>query len=165
VLLWDVESRSWGAMIEQISPIARRSLALDSIELTLRSFRPSFEGLFDGSTVSFSRDALVLLRRRLNEDSLGVPEDQFFDDLYALQENDYSPGTASIVMAISECADSLRRELTPADVLAVMSASYEALLNSERIPRVTIEAERNNDSCVRLISAQLSLIEVAVSSE
>jgi hypothetical protein len=42
-------------------------------------------------------------------------------------------------MAISEYADSMGRELSSADVLAIMSACYEAVLNSERIPRVTVE--------------------------
>lgn len=148
-------------MIEPLPRTARRRLALDGIDLCFHAFRPSFDELFDGSTVNFAREALVLLRGRLGENSLGVPEVQFFDDLYALQENDHSPGTASIVMAISEYADAMRRELSTDDVLAILSACYEAVLNSERIPRVTIEAERDNESCARLISAQRDLIEAA----
>lgn len=164
MLLWDGESEPWGSMIESLPPMTRRRIALDAIDLCFRSFRPSFDELFDESTVNFAREALVRLHERLDEDSLGVPEVDFFDDLYALRENDHSPGTASIVMAISEYADAMRRELSSADVLAILSACYEAVLNSERIPRVTIEAERNNENLVHLISAQRDLIEAAVSA-
>lgn len=159
MLLWDSESRSWGEMIDMLPSLGKRQLALDAIDMCFRSFRPSFEELFDPSTVSFARDALSLLRQRLGESSLGIPEVQFFDDLYALQENDHSLGVASIVMAVSEYADSLARELSSADVLAILSACYEAVLNSERIPRVTIDAERANENCVRLIAAQRALID------
>jgi hypothetical protein len=164
VLLWDSESRPWGAAIEPLPLVAKRTLALSAIDLCFRSFRPSFAEVFNGPTVDFANKALRLFLRRLLEESLGVPEVQFFDDLYALQENDRSPGTASIVMAISEYADSIGRELSTADVLAIMSACYEAVLNSERIPRVTEEAERNNENCVRLISAQRNLVISAASA-
>jgi enoyl reductase-like protein len=164
LLLWDGESEPWGGMIEPLPPMVKRMLALDAIELSLRTFRPSFDELFDESTVNFTREALRRLRERLGEDSLGISEVNFFDNLYALQENDRSPGTASIVMAISEYANAMRRELSSADVLAILSACYEAVLNSERIPRVTIEAERNSEILVRLISAQRDLIEAAASA-
>ncbi|MCF3135570.1 hypothetical protein [Streptomyces olivochromogenes] len=164
VLLWDAESRSWGALIEPLSSTGKRILSLDAIELCFTSFRPSFEGSFAPETVGFAREALALLRQRIQEDSLGVPEGEFFDNLYALQERDHSPGTASIVMAISEYADSMSRSLSASDVLAIMSACYEAVLNSERIPRVTAEAERGNENCVRLIAAQRTLIDSAANA-
>jgi len=90
-----------------------------------------------------------------------MPDEQFFDDLYALQENDFSPGTASIVMAISGYASGIGRELSTAYVLAILSACYEAVLNSERIPRVTFEAERGNENLVSLIAAQRDLVTTA----
>lgn len=161
MLLWDEESRPWGERIETLSPDRRRSLCLDAIDLCFASFRPSFEEDFAPETVRFARETMDLLRRRIGEDSLGAPEDQFFDDLYALQENDFSPGTASIVMAISEYASAMGRELSVADVLAILSACYEAVLNSERIPRVTLEAERENQNLVNLITAQRDLVTAA----
>ena len=161
MLLWDEESRPWGERIETLSPDRRRALCLDAIDLCFASFRPSFEEDFAPETVRFARETMDLLRRRIGEDSLGAPEDQFFDDLYALQENDFSPGTASIVMAISEYASAMGRELSVADVLAILSACYEAVLNSERIPRVTLEAERENQNLVSLITAQRDLVTAA----
>ncbi len=161
MLLWDEESRAWGERIEALSPDRRRLLCLDAIDLCFASFRPSFEADFAPATVQFAHEAMALFRARIAEDSLGVPEEQFFDDLYALQENDFSPGVASIVMALSEYASGLRRELSAADVLAILSACYEAVLNSERIPRVTVEAERGNENLVNLVAAQRELITAA----
>lgn len=163
MLLWDKESQPWGERIETLSPGQRRTLCLDAIELCFASFRPSIEEDFTPETVRFAREAVELFRRRIDDDSLGVPEEQFFDDLYALQENDFSPGTASIVMAISEYASGMGRELSTPDVLAIFSACYEAVLNSERIPRVTLEAERENQNLVSLIANQRDLVITAAS--
>ncbi|WP_194904886.1 hypothetical protein [Catenulispora rubra] len=163
MLLWDEESRPWGERIETLSPGRRQTLCLDAIDLCFASFQPSFEEDFAPETVRFAREAVGLFRGRFGDASLGVPEEQFFDDLYALQENDFSPGTASIVMAISEYADGIQRELSTADVLAILSACYEAVLNSERIPRVTLEAERENQNLVNLIAAQRELVTTAAS--
>ncbi len=162
MLLWDVESNSWPPLIEALSAAAKRRLALDGIELSFGLFRPSFEQAFEGSTVLIARESLSLLRRQIDAESLGVPEVEFFDKLYEIPKYDHSPGAASIVMAISEYADAMRRELSGADVLAVMSACYEAILNSERIPRVSIEAERGNQNCLLMISRQRALIDEAV---
>jgi hypothetical protein len=162
MLLWDAESASWPELVNSLAEAARRRLALDVIELCFESFCPSFERLFKLSTVESARGALALLRSQVDAESLGVPEEEFFENLYAIQERDHSPGAASIVMAISECADSMRRELSGSDVLAIMSASYEALLNTQHIPRVTIQAERENENCVRLIARQRALLDEAV---
>ena len=163
MLLWDEESRLWGERIETLSPGKRRTVCLDAIDLCFASFRPSFEEDFAAETVRIAREAVDLFRRRIGDDALGMSEEQYFDDLYALQENDFSPGTASIVMAISEYASGIGRELSTADVLAILSACYEAVLNSERIPRVTLEAERGNENLVSLIVAQRDLVTTAAS--
>lgn len=163
MLLWDEESRPWGEQIDTLPPERRRALCLDAIGLCFASFWPSIEEDFAPETVRFAREAVDLFRRRISDTSLVVPGDPFFDDLYALQENKISPGAASIVMAISEYASGMQRELSTADVLAILSACYEAVLNSERIPRVTIEAERRNQNLVNLIAAQRRLISTATS--
>jgi hypothetical protein len=164
VLLWDSESRSWGRLIDQLPELGKRKLALDAIDLCFGSFRPSFDALFNQSTVVFARETLQSLREMLHEDSRPPLGPQFFDDLYTLKGRDHSPGVASIIMALAEYSDSIGRDLSSADVLAIMSACYEAVLNSERIPRVTMDAERTNDNCVSLILAQRDLIDRALSA-
>ncbi|MER5181770.1 hypothetical protein ABT009_26005 [Streptomyces sp. NPDC002896] len=86
-------------------------------------------------------------------------EEEFFDNLHALVDQDPAPGLAALVMAVSEYADCLRnRPLGSREVLGVLSSCYEAALNEERIPRVTPDAERENENCRRALEMQRDMV-------
>ncbi|MEV8046258.1 hypothetical protein AB0P02_20775 [Streptomyces griseoluteus] len=162
MLLWDYESESWASPISGMSEEKRRDLALSCIEGTVESFRPSFETSFTARTVSFVGIALRDFRANLGDPGSSVAvrdEEAFFDGLHALVDEDPAPGLAALVMAVSEYADCLRnRPLGSREVLGVLSSCYEAILNEERIPRVTPDAERANANCRRVLDMQQRLV-------
>jgi hypothetical protein len=157
---WEIESRSWGGLIQPLSSHAKRILCLDAIGLCLASFRPSLEEALGTPSARLARRALDLLRQRADDSSPGEPDAEFLDDLRALRECDHSPAVASIVMALTEYAGAMPVGLDASDVLVVMSACYEAVLHTERTPRATA-AERGNQALARLITAQHDLIDAA----
>ncbi|MEU6402927.1 hypothetical protein [Streptomyces sp. NPDC046985] len=162
MLLWDDESAGWDSLISGMSGEKRRELALRGVEEAVESFHPSFEASFSAHTVSFIRDALRDFRANLRNPGLSVAvrdEEGFFDVLHDLVGEDPAPGLAALVMAVSEYADCLRnRPLGSREVLGILSSCYEAILNEERIPRVTPDAERANENCRRALDKQRDLV-------
>lgn len=59
---------------------------------------------------------------------------------------------------IAEYAGAVRRGLNASDVLSVMAACYEAVRDTEDVPDGSVEAERGNETCVRLIAAHRELL-------
>jgi hypothetical protein len=157
---WELESRSWGGLIQPLSSHAKQVLCLDAIGLCLASFRPSPEEALGAPSARLARRALDLLRRQANDSSPGEPDAEFLDGLRALRECDHSPAVASIVTALTEYADAMSAGLDVSNVFIVMSACYEAVLHAERTPRTTT-AERGNQTLTRLIIAQHGLIDAA----
>ncbi|MGW1029178.1 hypothetical protein ACWD4J_36790 [Streptomyces sp. NPDC002577] len=162
MLLWDYESEGWESSISGMSEERRRDLSLSCIEATVESFHPSFEASFRAHTVNFIRAALRDFRVNLQDPGSSVAvrdEEEFFDNLHALVDQDPAPGLAALVMAVSEYADCLRnRPLGSREVLGVLSSCYEAALNEERIPRVTPDAERENENCRRALEMQREMV-------
>jgi hypothetical protein len=155
---WEIESRSWGGLIQPLSSQAKRVLCLDAIGLCLASFRPSPEEALGAPTARLARRALDLLRQRAGDSPPGEPDGGFLDDLRALRAGDHSPAAAAIVTAITEYAHAGPAGPDASDVLIVMSACYEAALHAERTARVT-SAERGGRAVTRLITAQRGLID------
>ncbi|MEU7425679.1 hypothetical protein [Streptomyces sp. NPDC040750] len=162
MLLWDFESEGWNALVSGMTEGERRDLSLSCIEDALMRIRPSFESAYKASTVRFLNAALQDFRAHLQDVGSTVAvqdEEAFFDDLHALPEEDPALGLAALVMAFSEYADCLRnRPLGSAEVLGILSSCYEAVLNEERIPRVTPDAERDNENCRGVIDAQREMV-------
>ncbi|MFF4403331.1 hypothetical protein [Streptomyces sp. NPDC001404] len=159
MLLWDYVSEGWEEPLSALPIERRRAISLEAISVALDSFRPSFEALFSQETVSFVRQTMLRCRGLIKgEGGEGIGSEEFFDTLHSLPDRDSALGLTSLVMAISTYVDCLGGEMSAADTLEVMSASYEAVLNSERIPRVTPDTERQNDNCVRLIEIQRRLV-------
>ena len=149
---WEIESRSWGGLIQPLSSHAKRALCLDAIGLCLASFRPSLEEALGAPSALLARRALSLLRERADSFAPGGVSAEFQDGLRALRKRDRSPAVASIVTALTECADATSSAgFDASDVLTVMSACYEAVR----------QAERGNQALGRLIAAQRGLIEAA----
>ncbi|MCX4743778.1 hypothetical protein [Streptomyces antibioticus] len=159
MLLWDEESEDWEEALSGLSALRRREIALIGIIMAVDSVRPSFETMFADHTVTWLRQALRRCRAELTQSTAEeIGTEQFFDELHALVEQDSAPGLASLVMALSTYVDCQAGDFTPECTLDVLSASYEAVLNSERIGKVTPDAERQNDNCMRLIEAQRDLL-------
>ncbi|MEU9450643.1 hypothetical protein [Streptomyces sp. NPDC048277] len=162
MLLWDYESDGWDSLISGMTEELRRDLSLTCIEGTTESFHPSLEASFRAHTVNFIRAALRDFRDNLGDSASSIAvrdEEVFFDDLHALIDEDPAPGLAALVMAFSDYADCLRnRPLGNEDVLGILSSCYEAILNEERIPRVTPETERENENCRRALEAQRDMV-------
>lgn len=162
MLLWDHESESWESLISGMSEERRRDLALTCMERTLESFHPSFETSFLAHSASFIWAALRDFRANFRNPGLSVAvreEEEFFDSLHALVDEDPAPGLAALVMAVSEYADCLRnRPLGRREVLGILSSCYEAILNEERISRVTLDAERENEYCRRALEMQRDMV-------
>ena len=153
---WEIESRSWGELIQPLSSHAMRVLCLDAIGLCLASLRPSPEEALGARSASLARRGLDLLRQA-DDSSRAQPDGEFLDSLRALREGDHSPVVASIVAALAEYAGALSAGLDASNVVVVMSACYEAVLHSERTPRVTA-AGHGDQNLTRLITAQRGLI-------
>jgi hypothetical protein len=151
---WEIESRSWGGLIQPLSSRAKRILCLDTIGLCLASFRPSLEEAVGTLPARVARRALDLLRQQPGDSS---SDQRFLDGMRALQEGDHCPAIASVVTALTEYAHAIPAGLDASDVLVIMSACYEAVRHAERTPRVTA-AERGNQTLTRLITAQRDLI-------
>ena len=158
---WEIESRSWGELIQPLSSHAKRILCLDAIGLCLASFRPSPEQSLGAQTARLARRALDLLSQRTGDPSPGEPDGEFLDSLRALRDGDHSAAAGSIVTALTEYADAMPAALDASNVFVVMSACYEAVRHAEHAPRATA-AERGNQTLMRLIAAQRGLIDAAV---
>jgi hypothetical protein len=162
MLLWDYESSGWESLLSGMSEEKRRDLTLRCIEGTVGSFHPPFETSFSAHTVEFIRIVLRDFRANLGDPGSSVAvrdEEVFFDDLHALVEEDLAPGLGALVMAVSEYADCLRnRPLGTREALGVLSSCYEAILNEERIPRVTPDIERENENCRRVLEMQRCMV-------
>ena len=157
---WQVESRSWGGLIQPLSSHAKRILCLDAIGLCLASFRPSPEEALGTQPARLARRALALLWQRADDSPPGQPDGEFLDGLRALRADDHSPAVASIVAALTEYVGAVSAGLDASNVFFVMSACYEAVLHAERALRATA-AERGNQILTRLITAQRGLIDAA----
>jgi hypothetical protein len=157
---WEIESRSWGGLVQPLSSRAKRILCLDAIGLCLASFRPSPEEALGAPTARLARRALDLLRQGAGDPSPSEPDREFLNGLRALREVDHSPAAESIVTALTEYADAMPAGLGASSVLVVMSACYAAILHAERTPRLTA-AERGNQTLRCLITAQRGLIDAA----
>ena len=158
---WEIQSRSWGELIQPLSSHAMRILCLDAIGLCLASCRPSPEQALGAQAARLARRALDLLRRRADDPSPGEPDGEFLDSLRALRDGDHSAAAASVATALTEYADAMPAALDASNVFVVMSACYEAVRLAERTPRATA-AERGNQTLTRLITAQRGLIDAAV---
>ena len=158
---WEIESRSWGGLIQPLSSHAKRALCLDAIGLCLASFRPSPEQALGAPAARLARRALDLLRQRAGDPSPSGPDGDFLDTLLALREGDHPAAAASVVTALTEYADATPAALDASNVFVVMSACYEAVRHAERTPRGTA-AERGSQALTRLITAQRGLIDAAV---
>jgi hypothetical protein len=145
---WEIESRSWGVIIQPLSSHAKRVLCLDAIGLFLASFRPSLE---EAPTARLARRVLDLLRQQADGYSPGEPDGAILDGLRTLRVRDRSPAVASMVRALTEYADSMAAGLDASNVLVIMSACYEAELY----------AEPGNQTLTHLIAAQRRLINAA----
>ncbi|WP_405899377.1 hypothetical protein OG242_19410 [Streptomyces sp. NBC_00727] len=160
MLLWDEESEGWETALSGMSALHRKRVALSSMAMAVDAFRPPFEEMFGTATVACVRTALNRCDAEIRQappEPIGT--EGFFDELHSLVDHDSALGLASLVMAISTYVGGLEEEKFSADcTLEVLSASYEAVLNSERIGRVTPEAERTNENCVQVIDAQRALI-------
>jgi hypothetical protein len=157
---WEIESRSWGWLIQPLSSHAKRVLCLDAIGLCLASFRPSAEEVLGAPAARLARRALDLLRQRADNCSPREPDNELLDGLRALREDDHSPAAASVITALTEYAGAMPAGLDASSVFVVMSACYEAVRHAERTPRVTA-AERGNQTLTHLITAQRGLIDAA----
>jgi hypothetical protein len=151
VAAWEIESRSWGGVIQPLSSHAMRILCLDAIGLCLASLRPSLEEAIGAGSAHLARRALNLLRQRAGVSSLGEPDGELLDSLRALRECGNSLAAASVATALTEYADAMTVGLDASDVLVVMSACYQAVLH----------AERGNEALTSLITAQRGLIDAA----
>lgn len=147
---WEIESRSWGGLIQPLSSHAKRALCLDAIGLCLASFRPSLEEALGAPTARLARRALDLLRERAGDSAPGRVSGEFQDGLRALRKRARSPAVASIVAALTEYAEATSSaDFDASDVLTVLSACYDAVLNTGR----------GDEPLSRLIAAQRGLIE------
>ncbi|WP_416482118.1 hypothetical protein [Streptomyces sp. CL12] len=159
MLLWDEESEDWEEALSEVTPLRRKRIALAGIAMAIDSVRPSFDEVFAHETVVWFQQTLRRCGAELERPTselLGT--DEFLDELHSLVDRDSTLGLASLVMAVSTYVDCLEGEFSAECTLDVLSASYEAVLNSERIGRVTPEAERQNENCVRVIEKQRELI-------
>jgi hypothetical protein len=154
---WEIDSGSWGELIQPLSSRAKRVLCLDTIGLCLASFRPSLEEAVGAPPARIARRALDLLRQQAGDSAPGEPDSEFLDGMRALREGDRCPAIASLVTALTEYAHAIPTGLDASHVFVVMSACYEAVRHAERTPRVTA-AERDNQTLTRLITAQRGLI-------
>ena len=169
---WEIESRSWGGLIQPLSGHAKRVLCLDAIGLCLASFPPSApsapsgpSGPSDGEALGvrsarLARRALDLLRQRADDPSPGEPGEEFLDGLRALRESGHSPAAASIVAAFTEYAAALSAGLSASDVLVVMAACCQAVLPAEG----AVPAQYADQALERLVTAQRGLIEAAAAA-
>ena len=157
---WEIESRSWGELIQPLSSHAKRILCLDAIGLCLVSLRPSPELALGAPTARLARRALDLLQQQASDPWPGEPAGEFLDSLRALRKNGYLPAVACIVTALTEYADAMPAGLDASNVFIVMSACYEAVRHAEDASRLTA-AERGNQTLTRLITAQRGLIDAA----
>ena len=157
---WEIESRSWGELVQPLSSHAKRILCLDAISLCLASLRPSPEQALGAPTARLARRALDLLQQQAGDSWPGRPAGEFLDSLRALRESDHSPAVACIVAALTEYADAPQAGLDASNVFVVMSACYEAVRHAEDTSRVTT-AERGDQTLTRLITAQRGLIDAA----
>jgi hypothetical protein len=159
MLWWDEESDDWEEALSELTPLRRKEIALAGITMAIDSVRPSFDGVFAHETAVWVQETLRRCDAELEGSTSGlIGTEEFFDELHSLVDQDSALGLASLVMAISTYVDCLEGEFTAECTLDVLSASYEAVLNSERIGRVTPEAERQNENCVRVIETQRELI-------
>jgi len=155
---FQIESRSWGGLVQPLSSQAKRVLCLDAIGVCLASFRPSLEEALGARSARLARRALELLRA--DDYVPNGPGGEFRDALRALREDDQCAAVASVVAALTEYADAMPADLTASTVLLVMSACYEAVMHADRRARVTA-AGRGDQALTRLISAQRGLIGAA----
>ncbi|MGN5377159.1 hypothetical protein ACQ4WX_04185 [Streptomyces lasalocidi] len=127
--------------------------------MAVDSVRPSCDAVFAHDTVAWVRQTLGRCGAELERaTSELIGTEEFFDEPHSLVDQDSALGLASLVMAISTYVDCLEGDFTAECTLDVLSASYETVLNSERIGKVTPDAERQNENCVRVIERQRELI-------
>jgi hypothetical protein len=150
---WEIESRSWGMLIQPLPAHAKRVLCLDLIAMCLTSVRPALEEALGAPPARLADRALGVLRHHADDPSPGEPDPEFPDCLRALREYAHLPVVAPVVTALTAYADALPAGLDASDVLVVMSACHEATLQAE--------PGRVEQALARLITAQRGLIDAA----
>ncbi|MFJ4439280.1 hypothetical protein [Streptomyces sp. NPDC088923] len=167
MLCWDYESEGWESRISSMPEAGQRELALSCLERTLDMMDAPVSGEFSGPSIVFFRDAVQDFRAKVASPGQCVAvldEENFFEALHVLPDIDPAPGVPPLVMAFSDYADCLRnRPLSSREVLGIMSSCYEVILNETGLPRVTVEAERENEMCRRALQMQRQLIGNALS--
>jgi hypothetical protein len=148
---WEIESRSWGGLIQPLSSHAKRILCRDAIGLCLESLRSPLEEALDTRTAHLAQRALDRLRNRADDSPPGEPDAEFQDCLRALRECDCSPAVASLVTALTECAGAMTAGLDASDVLDIMSVCHDAVLQAVGVDR----------TLAQVITAQRRLIDAA----
>jgi hypothetical protein len=63
-----------------------------------------------------------------------------------------------VIDALAGCVEVLQYSATVDHVVEVISSAYQAVLATEGISRITLEAERADPNLVRLVQAQLELV-------
>ncbi|MFI6262929.1 hypothetical protein [Micromonospora sp. NPDC051006] len=158
MLLWDYEMKPLRDELPTIPPARRLAVAVSVLDWTLQAAGE----IEDAEVRSYLAEGLRIGHEsvRAGRDEMILPEDMLdaYEDVY---DSSDEPGTAHLMSAILACVDA-PEGLTGEVLYGVLSSCYEGLLDRERLPIWTVEAERENARCLETIAYQKRIVDEAL---
>ncbi|MEV0721708.1 hypothetical protein AB0I37_02885 [Micromonospora purpureochromogenes] len=159
-LLWDhtIEHRA-----DELSRFSRGELcelSLRGVEGTTPFFDPPFLQYFPPAYSSMIEAALAACRSVAPDWRLGADvSDEFHGNWESLPKMPLRPGVGPYMMAVSRLVDGMSGVMDSEVALEILSACYESVMLSHLAGRITLEMQKENESCRAVVRLQEELIE------